>query len=165
MNQDIDTVNRDATATLALAASIVDRTYSLLQDGWVQGTMSSGFGKIEQFCIHGAMNLALNEMFGNAVNCSAIEALATAYIVDEAQVQYNYKGSWKTGSIPAAGFNDAPGRKLDEVLKVLGTASKRLWDLSLLDETKEDKFEFSKWADVEQVDENVKYQFLHQQLV
>ena len=175
MNQDINT--RNEIATLAMAASIVDRAYDLIQDGWVQGrlyTSVEGSNATKEYCIHGAINLAIEEMFGNGQSvgrthvdgtrmlnrpASDINDVAVAFIIDEAVTHYNYKGGGTF--LGAAGFNDAPNRKLDDVLKVLSGASKRLWDLSLLNEASEDHFEFSKWADNEIVDDQVALNYLY----
>ncbi len=153
----------DDTA-IALAASIVDRTRELIADGWVKGKLNGGHGGVEEFCIHGAMGLALQELFGEtgdtgrvnvcggiaAVNrgYGDVEALATAFIVEEANSQYGYKGSWNHGGLAAAGFNDAPERKHEDVLNVLSSASKRLWDIGLETDTV-DGWVPSKWAEVD----------------
>lgn len=153
---------------LTLAASVADRTYELLADGWAKGTLYEGRnGLPEAFCIHGALNLAIEEVFGEGTSlgrshidgtrmvtsgASDVEALAVAFIVQEAAGQYGYAGGGMF--LGAAGFNDAPERKLDEVLAVVGAASKRLWDLAL----DNDGWEASQWA---QIDEAATQQFLH----
>lgn len=103
-----------------------------------------------QFCVHGALNLALEEIFGQKQLGAEAEVLATAFIVDEAQAQYDFKGSWKQGGIPAAGFNDTAERKHQDVLNVMGAAAKRLWDLSLEAESAgADQWQPSKWAEAD----------------
>lgn len=153
-------------AIICLAASVVDRTRDLIQDGWVKGTMATGFQKVEAFCIHGAMNLALAEVFGSLTQdrytCQAVEAIATAFIVDEAASQYGFKGSWKNAGIPAAGFNDAPSTQHEDVLKVLGGATKRLWSIGL-DTQDSEAWMPSKWAEVEVNSDEAK-QLLYAQL-
>jgi hypothetical protein len=162
---------------ITLAASVVDRTRDLIQDGWVKGQLNAGFNGAETFCIHGAMGLALQEVFGytgdtGRVNvCGGyaadnrgygqVEAMATAFIVDEANAQFKYGGRFTAGNLAAAPFNDAPERKHGEVLSVLGQASKRLWNLSVCpDET---EFQFSKWVDIDVQAEEAQ-QFLYAQL-
>ncbi len=115
-------------AILGLAASVAGRACELLSDGWVKGTWRSGEGGAETFCIHGAIDVALEEMFGNKQRNDSryIEEIATAFIVDEAANQFNF-----TGKHCAIGFNDASERKHEEVISVVAAASKRLWDLSI----------------------------------
>lgn len=154
-------------ATINLAASVVGRAYELISDGWVKGQMSGGEGSVEEFCIHGAMNLAIAEMFGDGYRGAGdIEAIATAFIVDEASTQYNFKGSWKRGGIAAAPFNDAPATKHEDVLNVLSAASKRLWDIGLDFESNgsSEGWIASKWADVDVNSEDAQ-QLLHASLV
>jgi len=149
---------------LTLAASVVERAHELLADGWTQGTLYEGRdGLPERFCVHGALNLALEEVFGEGTSlgrshidgtrmvtsgASDVEALAVAFIVDEAASQFAYQGGGMF--LGAARFNDAPERKLDEVLAVIGAASKRLWDLAL-DSEPSKTWEPSKWAQVDEV--------------
>lgn len=132
-----DKKTKAADMTLGLAAAVTDRACELIRDGWVKGRMKTTLdGAPVQFCIHGALDLALEEVFGNKQLGAEAEVLATAFIVDEAQTQYNFKGSWKSGGIPAAGFNDSRERKHEDVLNVMSAASQRLWDLSLEAEEK-----------------------------
>lgn len=161
---------------LTLAASVVDRTRDLIQDGWVKGALNAGYKGAEEFCIHGAMGLALQEVFGytgdtGRVNvCGGIaadnrgygqvEAICTAFIVDEANSQFNFGGSFAIGNLSAAPFNDAAERKHEDVLSVLGAASKRIWDLTI---NPEPDFQFSQWADVDTQTEGAK-QFLYASL-
>ncbi len=134
-------------AMLSLAASVVERTRELIADGWVKGALTGGFSNVQEFCIHGAMGLALQEVFGEtgdtgrvfvcggiaaaARGYADVEALATAFIVDEAKTQYGFKGSWQHGGIAAAPFNDDPATKHEDVLSVLDGASKRLWSIGV----------------------------------
>lgn len=114
-------------ASYALAASIVDRSHDLIEDGWVKGRLSTSIGgALRRFCILGAMQLAVEEVFGTD-RYASVQAydLAQAFILDEAANQYNYRSS----SIP--GFNDPANRTHDQVLSVLKSAAQRLWDLSL----------------------------------
>lgn len=152
---------------LTLAASVADRAYELLSDGWAQGTLYDGRnGLPEAFCVHGAINLAIEEVFGEGTSlgrshidgtrmvtsgASDVEALTVAFIVEEAASQFGYSGGGMF--LGAARFNDAPERKLNEVLAVVGAASKRLWDLAL----DNDGWEASRWA---QVDEAAAQQFM-----
>lgn len=132
MNQKISVED----TALTLAASVADRTYDLLSDGWAKGTLYKGpDGLPMQFCIHGALNLAIEEVFGEGTSlgrshidgtrmvtsgASDVEALAVAFIVEEAASQFGYAGGGMF--LGAARFNDAPERKLDEVLAVVGAA-------------------------------------------
>jgi hypothetical protein len=154
-------------ALINLAASVVDRTKELIADGWVKGALTGGFNSVQQFCVHGAMGLALQEVFGETgdtgrVNvCGGIaasnrgygdvEALATAFIVEEAKSQYGFKGSWEHGGIAAAPFNDDPATKHEDVLNVLDAASKRLWSIGMDWESSVSSatWQPSKWADVD----------------
>jgi len=152
---------------LTLAASVVDRARELLADGWAQGTLYEGRdGLPESFCIHGALNLAIEEVFGEGTSlgrshidgtrmvtsgAADVEALAVALIVDEATNQFAYEGGGMF--LGAARFNDAADRKLDEVLSVVGRAAERLWDMAL----GHGEWTPSEWA---QVDEATTEQFL-----
>lgn len=138
-------------ATLALAASVVDRTHDLIADGWVKGRMFSTVeGVKHEFCILGAIDQAMSEIteIAQRGRHKDIHDLATMFILDEAVNQYQYQsygGKYSAGSIP--GFNDAGNRTQDQVLNVLTGAAGRLWDLSVVNEQVVEKFEFSKWAD------------------
>jgi hypothetical protein len=154
-------------AMLTLAASVVERTRELITDGWVKGALTGGFGNVQEFCVHGAMGLALQEVFGETgdvgrVNVcggyaaagrgySDVEALATAFIVDEAKNQYGFKGSWEAGAMAAAPFNDDPATKHEDVLSVLDGAAKRLWSIGVDWEkgTGSNAWTPSKWADTD----------------
>jgi hypothetical protein len=156
---------KKADSTLALAASVTERACDLIQEGWVKGRMSTKVdGAPVQFCIHGAIDLAMEEIFGNKNAGAEAEVIATAFIVDEAQTQYGFKGSWKQGGIPAAGFNDSSERKHQDVLNVLGSAAERLWGLAIEEEfsaLKENPhWAASQWADVDVASEDAQ-QFLH----
>lgn len=133
-------------ALCGLAASVTGRACELIMDGWTKGRMSAGFDKVEQFCIHGALDLAMEEIFGTRSKRSevvkAVETLATAFICDEAF------GGTKT-RFWAAGYNDAAERRHDEVTGVLDRASNRLWALAVPNDDAEYKFEYSQYADVE----------------
>ncbi len=160
---------------LGLAASVAGRACELLADGWVKGTLYAGEGGAESFCIHGALNLAIEEVFGPGTSigrhhidgtrmvtsgASDVEAVAVAFIVDEAATQHQYKGGGMF--LGAAGFNDAPERKHEEVLKVVGNASKRLWDLSMEQQTEGagSGWTPSKWASID-VEPEVVNQYLY----
>lgn len=133
-------------ATLTLAASVVERARDLLADGWTQDRLYEGrSGLPERFCVHGALNLALEEVFGEGAavarthvdgtrtmgSVAEVEALAVAFIVEEARGQFGYEPLGLF--MGAAGFNDAEGRRLDEVLSVVGQAAARLWEAALGD--------------------------------
>lgn len=160
-----------ADATIAMAASAVGRTHDLIETGWVQGALLKG-GKsetqVEKFCIQGALMLALNEQFGEDGHCgrvyvcagndatqrgfSDIEALATAFIVQEAAEHFQYdQDAWKAGRLGGAEFNDAADRTHEQVLRVLKGAEQKLWSL-LTDEPAQ-----RSWADVpnEELQESV----------
>lgn len=128
---------------LGLAASVAGRACELLTDGWTKGKLYGGAGGVQEFCIHGAINLAIEEVFGPGTSvgrshidgtrmvtsgAADVEAVAVAFIIDEAKAQHEYKGGGMF--LGAAGFNDAPERKHAEVLAVVDSASKRLWDLA-----------------------------------
>jgi hypothetical protein len=145
---------KKADSTLGLAAAVTERACELIKDGWVKGRMHTAVdGAPVQFCIHGALDLALEEIFGQKTLGAEAEVLATAFIVDEAQTQYNFKGSWKNGGIPAAGFNDSAATKHQDVLSVMTAAAERLWGLALEQEfsslSENPHWAPSKWADVD----------------
>ena len=158
-------------ALINLAASVVDRTRELIADGWVKGALTGGFGHVQEFCVHGAMALALQEVFGETgdtgrVNVcggyaaagrgySDVEALATAFIVEEAKTQCGFKGSWQHGNMAAAPFNDDPATKHQDVLGVLDGAAKRLWSIGVDWEQglQEQAWTPSKWAEVDTTSE------------
>lgn len=155
-------------AIINLAASVVDRTRELITDGWIKGHMSTSVdGAQTAFCIHGALNLALEEVFGAYQRGSDVEVLAVAFIVDEAKNQYGFKGSWQHGGIPAASFNDSPATKHEDVLNVLGAASKRLWSIGMDWESglsmDPSNWVPSKWAEAD-VQAPEAQQFLHASL-
>lgn len=145
---------------LICAASVVDRARELLDDGWVQGRwFTSVEGVKVKFCIHGALDMALDELAANSTMSrayrSAVEDFAVFFICDEV-----FGGKTKENHV-AMGWNDAPGRKQVEVSEMMGRVGKRLWNISLdLDE----KFEFSKWADVDYQGNDRAQQFLYQTL-
>lgn len=145
-------------AVLGLAASVTDRACELIMDGWTKGKMRSGAGGVENFCIHGALDLAMEEMFGVKNRRSDVqqdvESVATAFICDEALGGNGIK-HW------AAGFNDASERKHDEVTGALDRAANRLWALAVPDESSTETFTYSKYADL---DEETAQQFLNASL-
>lgn len=156
---------KKADSTLALAAAVAERACDLIQEGWVKGRMSTSVDGVPvQFCVHGAIDLAMAEIFGSKRAGAEAEVIATAFIVDEAQTQYNFKGSWKSGGIPAAGFNDAASTKHQDVLNVMEAATERLWGLALEEEfpaLKENKhWAPSQWAEVDVNSEDAQ-QFLY----
>ena len=156
---------------LGVAASVAGRACELLADGWVKGKLYDGPGGVSSFCIHGAINLAIEEVFGDGASAgrshidgtrmissgaSDVEAVAVAFIIDEAAAQHKYKGGGMF--LGAAAFNDAPERKHEEVLSVVGNASKRLWDLSMEQQTDGagSGWTPSKWAEVDVSTEEAK---------
>lgn len=147
---------------LGLAAAVTDRTCELITDGWTKGSMRRMKGGAPvSFCIHGAIELAMEETFGQRDLRQDIqkdvEQVAVAFICDEAF------GSMKraTGGIPAASFNDASQRKHQEVIDVLERATKRLWGVTFDTIDAETPFEYSQWAEV---DEAQASQYLHASL-
>lgn len=138
---------------LGLAASVTCRAHELIQDGWVKGRMSSGAGGAEKFCIHGAINLAMEEVFGRrdiSQNIQRnVEDIAVAFICDEAFGRT--KGHW-SGGIPAAVFNDAAARRHDEVLGVLDRAGQRLWAITMDTDSTEKIVYPTQWAGVEETE-------------
>ena len=157
-------------AAITLAASVVERTRDLLADGWVKGKLYDGVEGVEGFCIHGALNLAIEEVFGEGVaagrhhidgtrmvasGASDIEAIAVAFIVDEAATRYGYRGGGMF--LGAANFNDEPERKLEEVLEVVGSAAARLWEVAMDEMT-------AQAPSYVEVDEQAAQQFLYAQL-
>lgn len=168
MNQMMKRVERDE-ATLALAASVADRAREILSEGWLQNELYTEHR--DQCCIHGAIYVALEEMFGQhevfvrthtdgaravskptikgqAVN---VEALVTAFVAQQAQVLYGYQTDDLFAG--AARFNDAPERTLEEVLKVMGTAAGRLWEAAM----GEVEGQTRSWADDESVEPALAY--------
>lgn len=136
------------TATIALAASVCDRTHDLIQDGWVQGRMSGGWKGVQTFCILGAIDMALAELFPDKNERAAskeIGDVVRTFILDEALAQFKYRG----GSIP--GFNDPKERGREHVLTVLDKAARRLWDLSVEQKELRDETSWtpSQWAEVD----------------
>jgi len=128
-------------ATLALAASVVDRTHDLIADGWVKRRLFTLVDGVKcEFCILGAIDQAMSEIH-EIGQCKGIHDLVTMFILDEAVSQHQYQCGKYGGSIPD--FNNASNRTHEQVLSVLIGAASRLWDLSVVNE----KFEFSKWAD------------------
>lgn len=164
-------------ASVNMAALAVDRTRELIQDGWVKGALTAGFDSAEQFCVHGALNLSLVELFGGQtcptgrVNvCGGyaaedlgqgpVEALAAAFIVDEAKTVFAFQGGSELGNMGAAPFNDHPDTKHEDVLAVLDGASRRLWAIALgTDEVSEQS-----WVDDSEVSSEQAQQFLYCQL-
>ena len=118
-------------ATLAMAASVIERSRDLIDDGWVKGTFyeytdDGGIKAPKTFCILGALELASQELFEGAFHKEAgseVLDVARFFILDEIA---NLGGG---GSIP--GFNDAGSRTHEQVLSVLDKAARRLWDLSV----------------------------------
>lgn len=144
---------------LGLAAAVCDRATELITDGWTKGRMRSGEGGVQSFCIHGAIELAMEETFGRRDLTQEVqrdvEQVAVAFICDEAFG--SIRG--KEAGIPAAAFNDASQRRHDEVVGVMSRATSRLWGVTFdTNYTLEKPFEFSQWADVEEAQAQ---QFLH----
>lgn len=116
------------TATLALAAAICDRAAELIDDGWVKGALKThveGTRVPHKFCILGAIDQAMEEIYGLHGSHNAAREVAQAFILDEALAQFRHNH----GSIP--GFNDAGNRRQGDVVSVVSKAGARLWDLSL----------------------------------
>lgn len=136
---------------LGLAAAVCDRATELITDGWTKGAMfrKSG-GAPVSFCIHGAIELAMEETFGvrdlRVGVQQDVEQIAVAFICDEAF------GSLKhaTAGIPAASFNDAGERRHQEVIDVMVRATNRLWAVTFDTEVTAQPFQFSQWANVEE---------------
>lgn len=146
-------------AQIALAASLTERASDLISDGWVKGRMHTsvkGTNAPDKFCILGALQLALEEMFpGNLHGKNrGVMDIAVKFILDEANNRYNFSGN----SIPC--FNDNATRQEDEVLAVLNGAANRLWNLSVDWENITEEFKFSKWADVD-VESTVSQNYLN----
>lgn len=147
MQQERQSVD-DQEATMALAASVVERAAELMEDGWCKGSLNRGEGEVQEFCVHGAMNLAFQEMYGGQLECGIayvcgglaadrrgwgqVEAVATAILVDEANARYGYDpDAWKRGMMGVAPFNNDERRERTEVLAVLHGASERLWGMAM----------------------------------
>jgi hypothetical protein len=145
---------------LGLAAAVTSRSCELITDGWTKGKMTGGTGGAAEFCIHGAINLAMEEIFGSQKTQvqQSVEDIAVAFICDEAFGKMHSR----SGGIPAAAFNDAAARKHQEVLGVLGRAADRLWDLALGEETVSD-YTPSQWCETE-VDAEEAKQYLYASL-
>jgi hypothetical protein len=144
------TLTADDTV-LGLAAAVCDRATELITDGWTKGSMmrKSG-GAPVSFCIHGAIELAMEETFGSRDLRQSVqqdvEQLAVAFVCDEAFGTIRGKGA----GIPAAAFNDAGNRRHQEVIDVMRRATDRLWAVTFDVEVTAKPFEFSQWADVEE---------------
>lgn len=146
---------------LGLAAAVTSRACELIQDGWTKGKMRGGAGGVENFCIHGAIELAMEETF-QARNLKQlvqrdVEDVAVAFICDEAFG----KMQGHSGGIPAAAFNDAAARKHAEVTGVLDRAAERLWSLAVDSDT-ELESQLS-WTQCEENEEQAK-QYLYASL-
>jgi hypothetical protein len=149
-------------AVLGLAASVTGRACELITDGWVKGQMHTTVeGAEESFCIHGALNVAIREVFGEMQNRSVAQQdvadVAVAFICDEA---FNQRGTRINGDhgIPAAAMNDAASTTHDDVIGVMSRASARLWDLTV--ESECDSYVPSRWANVDTDSEQAK-QYLY----
>jgi hypothetical protein len=153
-------------AVLGLAASVTSRACELIGDGWVKGQMRTmADGSPVSFCIHGAVELAMEEVFGiydkRQVQVQKdVEDVAVAFICDEAFNQRGTAMNFANG-IPAAGYNDSSERKHEEVVGVLGRAAGRLWDLTV--ERESTSYVPSKWAEVDTESEQAQ-QYLYASL-
>jgi hypothetical protein len=151
-------------AVLTLAASVTERARDLIQDGWSKGSMATGFERAESFCVHGALNLALQEVFGlvSPTVAKDVEDVSVAFMCDSA---FNTNDAYKMAGhgIPMATFNDEPTRQHQEVVDAMTRAADRLLAIALPDDETAEPFEFSKWADVDTQSEQAK-QFLYQSL-
>jgi len=116
---------------------------------------------VQSFCIHGAIELSMEETFGQRDLRQDVqrdvEQVAVAFICDEAFGSIKGSGA----GIPAAAFNDAAERRHQEVIDVMERATSRLWSIALDPELSERPFEYSQWADV---DEAQATQYLHASL-
>ena len=134
---------------LGLAAAVTDRACELLTEGWTKGRMRSGAGGVQSFCIHGALNLAMEETFGTHDTRQQVQRdvqeVAVAFICDEA-----FGHIRNLSGIPAAAYNDAPNRKHQEVIDVMERATQRLWSVTFDTEALGQSYEYSKWANVEE---------------
>jgi len=136
---------------LGLAAAVCDRATELITDGWTKGAMfrSSG-GAPVAFCIHGAIELAMEEIFGardlRQDVQRDVEQVAVAFICDEAFGTIRGKAV----GIPAAAFNDASERRHQEVIDVMDRATRRLWGVTLDAEDSAQPFEFSQWTSLDE---------------
>ena len=137
------------SAGLAIAASAVDRAHELMADGQDKSRLNSGFKGVQKFCVHGAMNLAFQEMFplaneqcGRVNVCGGFasteagygeaEAIATAILVQVANERFGYDDkAWRSGAMGVAPLNDDPARSAEDVLGILKEASIRLWAMSM----------------------------------
>lgn len=154
-------MNSDET-TMAIAASVATRAHELISEGWVQDTLATDH--MDGFCIHGAIYCALEEVFGTLAGkthvdgmrmlepgpAKNVEAVVTAFVVDEATEQFGYKPIHSTFD-GAARFNDDKNRKLEDVLSVMGAAADRLWNV-VTDESAKGWVP-SKWQEEEKVEE------------
>lgn len=118
-------------AVVAMAASITERAHDLIRDGWTKGKFYTKVdGAPVEFCVLGALELAMREMFPERASAfrvgADVEDLAQAFIVQEMRIQHGGRGC---GSIP--GFNDHPDTQLEHVLGVLRAAAERLWNISV----------------------------------
>ncbi len=135
---------------LGLAAAVTSRATELITDGWTKGAMHrSKGGAPVSFCIHGALNLAMEEVFGQRDLGQTVqrdvEQVAVAFICSEA-----FGSMGHAGGIPAASFNDASVRRHQEVIDVMARATQRLWSVTFDTEVTKEQFEFSQWANVEE---------------
>lgn len=139
-------------AVLGLAAAVTGRACELIQDGWTKGKMRGGEGGVESFCVHGAVELAMEEIFGiydrRQLVQQDVEDVAVAFLCDEAF------GQMQSGRIPVASFNDAASRKHSEVIGVMSRAADRLWDLS--SDSEPTQWTPSKWSTEDLEKEEVK---------
>lgn len=154
---------KDDETVIALAAAVCGRATELITDGWTKGSMRNGAGGAENFCIHGAVELALDEVFGTDRKTirQDVNEVAVAFICDEAFGKMQNH----SGGIPAAAFNDAAQRKHEEVVGVMNRAHVRLWDLTVERDSigQDGNWTPSKWAEVDTQSEEAQA-FLHASL-
>lgn len=146
---------------LGLAAAVCGRATELITEGWTKGRMRTGAGAVQSFCIHGAIELAMEETFG-ARNLNQdvqrdVEQVTVAFICDQAFGSL----ARATSGIPAAAYNDASERRHQEVIDVMEGATSRLWSVTFDTEVSNSTFEYSRWADVEEAQA---HQYLHASL-
>lgn len=150
-------------AVLGLAASVATRACELIRDGWTKGKMHTlAGGAPDSFCIHGALDLALEEVFGDKRFVSKlgvrqdVEDVAVAFICDEAFGRMHSR----SGGIPAASYNDASERKHGEVVGVMSRAADRLWDIVMDQASSGEEWRPTAWAEADTNSEEAK-QFLY----
>lgn len=145
-------------ATLAMAASVIERSRDLIDDGWVKGTFYefTGDGNIKApktFCILGALEVAAAELLEGTYHKEAgreVIDVATHFILDEIRSAMGRA----YGNIPS--FNDEAARTHEQVLSVLDKSARRLWDLSV-DTGEMGGIDLSRYVETEHDEEELQY--------